>query len=643
MSKKHNSSDNKREPTKKIKKYLAHRIIDIYREGGGRHVDLTKIERRDPNRRKKILALVIFILIFLLCLSLAGLFIFSKQGKKFSDKDINLTISTQTQIASGEEVVYKIKISNQGKVALGKAELAVLWPEGWHYQSSSYEPINEAKNAWSVGYLKSKSSTEIEIKGQIVGEVGANKILSATLSYTPVNFNSEFQKKASFMSVIASSIIVLDIEAPVRVVSGKETEYKIKYKNNSEATLEKLRASIYFPDGFVVNSVEPKPKENNNLWEIDKLESKKEGEIKILGVLTGSEGEMKELKVEMGYLDAEDNFHLQIEKSVLVLIINPQLNLTLAINDSENNGTADFGQNLDYLIKFQNESEIEIQDLSISCEIISEIADWESLIDSHQGEVKDNIITWDKQKISQLTSLKAGESGEIDFKIRVKSNLMPKSENDKNYSLISRAKGKSEKVTDLEGTVLEVESNAITTKINTRLDLITEARYYNDEYIQVGSGPIPPQAGQTTTYRIYWYLNNMANEVKEVKVKATLPEEAHWTGKSSVSAGNNLAFDPNTREVVWEINRIPPHTGQLFAGLEANFELSVTPNGDDVGKLLILTNKAEVQALDDYTSMTINKSAEMITSELTNDPQAKGKGIVVVGPDTNINLNINGT
>lgn len=626
---------------RKPRKPKAHRIVDIYRNGGGEPIDMTKIDRKDPNRRKKILGLIIFILIILLGFTLAGFFIFSRAGDKFSEDKIGLEIVAPTKIASGDDVLYTIKYSNNENVALENVELSIMWPEGWRFQSSSPAPKNEAKNTWSIGRISAGSNDKVEIRGQIIGEVGTSKALAATLIYAPANFNSEFTKKVSHILVIASSIIDLNIEAPIRVISGKETEYKIKYKNNSEALMERLRVQSHFLEDFVVNSVEPKAKENNNLWEIDKLESGKEGEIKIKGIFIGSEGDMKEIKVEMGYVDADSNFHSQIEKSVLVLIINPQLTLTLTAGGSQTNGTADFGQNLDYSLKYQNDSEIDMKDLAISFTLTSEVLDWTSLIDTNKGEIKDNVITWTKNKIPKLATLKKGEGGEINFKIRVKSNITPTKESDKNYSIISRVRGVSGSITDLGGNALEVESNSITTKINTRLDLITEGRYYDDEYIKVGSGPVPPQVGQTTNYRIYWYLTNTSNEVKNVKVKTTLSKNIIWTGKSSVSAGQNLIFDPNTREVIWEINRVPPHTGQLFAGLEASFEVSATPNQEDLGLLLILTNKAELTATDDFTGAALAKSGEIITSELANDPQAKGKGIVVSG-STNNNLNVNG-
>ena len=626
---------------KKARVSKTHRIADIYRNGG-KPIDMTKIDRKDPNRRKKILSLIIFILIILLGLSLAGFFIFSRQGDKFSEDKIGLEIEAPTKIASGDDVLYTIKYSNNEKIALENVELSILWPEGWQYQSSSLQFENEAKNSWSIGRIGAWSSGKLDIRGQIIGEVGTSKALAVTMSYTPSNFHSEFSKKITHVLIISSSILDLNIEAPIRVISGKETTYKIKYKNNAETPLERLRMVAHYPDDFVINSVEPKAKENNNIWEIDKLDSKKDGEIKILGVLAGSEGAMKEIKVEMGYVDADSNFHSQTEKSVLLLIINPQLTLTLSVNGSEGNGIADFGQNMDYSIKYQNDSEIDIQDLAITCSLTSDVLDWTSLVDGNKGDIKDNTITWNKKKIPKLASLKKGEGGEINFKIRLKSNITPAKEGDINYSITNRVKVVSGSITDLGGNALEVESNSIITKINTRLDLITEGRYYDDEYIKVGSGPIPPQVGQTTTYRIYWYLTNTTNEVKDVEVKTTLPKNIIWTGKTFVSAGNSLKFDPNTREVVWQINRVPPHTGQLFAGLEANFEISVTPTQEDIGLLLILTNKSESTATDTFTGSSLAKTTEIITSELLNDPQVKGKGIVISSV-TNTNLNVNGT
>lgn len=615
------------------------KIIDIYRNHG-KSIDMTKIERKDPNRRKKILFLIIFILIIILAATLAGFYFFTKHEKKFSEEDIKIEINVPDKIVSGQETSIFINCINNSKIDLTKAELTVILSEGFNFLLSEPRPANELNNIWQLGEVKSDKKKGVEIKGQFIGDVGSTSTIDISLTYVPANFNSEFSKKSSRTVVIKSSVLDVEIEAAIRTISGKELSYSIKYKNNSSGDIERIKIEADYPQEFSFISAEPAASEANKIWIIDNVVKNQEGEIKIKGLLYGNAGEMKEFKANIGYLDKSNNFQSQAESTSLILIVNPQLYLTIIINDSSKNETADFGQILDYKIKYQNDSEMEIQDLVIFCELTSEVLDWSSLIDTNDGLVEENKITWSKSKISGLEKVKQGEGGEITFSIKTKDNITATDDSEKNYTIVSLAKAVSEKVTDLESTKLEIESNVITTKINTKLELLNEARYYNDEYLQVGTGQIPPQVGKTTNYRIYWHLTNTTNEVSEVIVKTELPENVIWTGKTGITAGANLEFDPDTREVTWSINKIPVYVGSLHPELEANFEVSVTPVEDDIGKILFLTEKTILTGHDQFTENDIETTKELLTSELINDPLAKGKGIVV-GSNTNSFENLN--
>ena len=54
---------------------------------------------------------------------------------------------------------------------------------------------------------------------------------------------------------------------------------------------------------------------------------------------------------------------------------------------------------------------------------------------------------------------------------------------------------------------MTIKSNEIVVDINTGMVFKAEARYFNDDNIAVGSGPLPPKVGETTKYRIFWNIN----------------------------------------------------------------------------------------------------------------------------------------
>lgn len=594
-------------------------------------VDMTKIDRKDPGRRKRILGLIILSLFVLLLAALAGFYIFTRNEKKFSGTNVQLEIKAAQNVTSGSVVTFTITYTNKEKVSLENVDLTIQYPSGFTYQSSSLAPEGEEKNSWLLDNIKTNGQGQLEVTGKIIGELNEVKTISAILTYFPSNFHSEFQKRTSDSFTINASPIGLALDTPIRAVAGKEATFKIKYKNNAGDLLDKVRITATYPDGLNINSIDPKPKEGNNLWEIDNLEKDQSGEIVISAVFNGQDGEYKEIQAEAGLVEEDNMFTSQEEESSLILIINPQMTLTLLINDSENNLAASLGDQLNYVIKYENSGEIDIKDMVIEAELAGDVVDWSTLIDKKKGKHEGDKITWDKKNIPGLASVKKGDAGQINFSVSIIKNITVKADSNQSYSVVSKVSGHSSQLVDLGGSSLEIASNSIAAKIRTDLKLTAEARYYSDEYLPIGSGPLPPVVGQTTNYRIYWYITNTINEADNVKVTTTLPTNVTWTGRSSVSAGHSLTFDPNTREVAWEINKVPAGTGQAYPELEADFEVSITPTQDDVGKIMVLTQNSAISATDFFTEEIIQKQVDLLTTNLEEDPSAKGKGIVVSG------------
>jgi len=629
-----------REEEPEDQRVTAKKIAEIY-SSESKSEDMTRIDKRDPGRRKRIIGWTLLILIVVLGATFGGFYFFVNRQGTFSGEKIDINVSTMSAVSSGDEINYVVTINNEEEVGLTDVQLTAQFPAGFTYKNSTPQVINEAKNAWQVSDIRSGSNEKVSISGQLFGDIGATKTIYFTLSYKPSNFNSEFQNKASHSVTINSSILDLELDVPVRLISDKETTFVLKYTNNSNESIERVRIQADYPDDFVIISIEPAAKENNNTWELDSIASKESGEIKIIGSLSAAEGEMREVDGTIGYVDQNGEFHKQIEKTAIILIINPKLELTLTVNDSEIDNVASFGDTLDFKINYVNNSQSEIRGLTMTAEIVSDVLDWDTLTDENLGIVADQSIVWDQTKIKNFTSLKPGDSGELAFTMDLENNIAVKKEDDKNYTVVSNISVNSNDVVDLEDSSLEIESNGLTTKINSRLDLVAEGRYYDDEYVKVGSGPLPPEVGKTTIYRIYWGLTNTTNLVNNIEVTTVLPEDVIWTGRSSVSAGNSFAFDPDSRLVTWQINKIPAHTGQLSAGLEAYFEVAVTPTADDVGQILTLTGENTVTGSDAFSSQELTQAQDIITSELSDDPRGSGKGIVISEDSTNSNSNTN--
>ncbi|MDP2683595.1 MAG: hypothetical protein Q8P20_00935 [bacterium] len=612
---------------------------DFYKNRGEMKSELSKIEKKDPNRSKKIIAWVIVGLVIVLGVTLGGLFYFLNQEDKFGSESIDIEEIIPTLISSGDNVGITITVHNREAVDIIDAELIIQFPSDYKFNSSDPMPNNEANNSWSIGVIKSGSSKSIKLNGQIFGEINSSKEFKTILNYMPENFSSFFQKTDSFSLVINDSAYDLNLTVPTKVVNGFSSTYSVKITNNSEEDATNLQLSLTIPENLSVTSYNPEP-DSGTIWKIDELKSGEEFEVAYEAILEGEEGDMAEIKAEIGYTGDNNEYIVQKEKSAIVFVVNPQLVLNIEVNESEVGFPVSMGDTLNYKISYQNNSQSEIKDLTINAILQGEILNWNSLADNNDGEIEDDVISWDSSLIEDLTSLKPGDEGEILFSINLSNAYVFSSDEEVNLSVVSSATAISDNVVDLDGGTLEVTSNEVENKVNSKLDLRAEGRYYDDEYIKVGDGPIPPAVGETTSYKVYWFLQNGANEVSDVEVTAVLPVDVTWVDDTNVSAGN-ISFNSTTRTVTWTINKLPEHVGQYLTELNAVFEISVTPIISDLGQVLILLNKSKLTATDSFTEEEITITQDIISSDLADDPLAIGDGLVVSSISTNTNSNTN--
>jgi hypothetical protein len=115
-----------------------------------------------------------------------------------------------------------------------------------------------------------------------------------------------------------------------------------------------------------------------------------------------------------------------------------------------------------------------------------------------------------------------------------------------------------------------------------------------------------------------WQVKNWNNDLKNVKVKATLPPEVKLTGKIfPEDQASKFAFDPQSREIVWEIGDLAAGTNP---GPNINFQIALTPTVDQRGKAATLIGQAQVSAEDLWTESSLEKTSNPIDTTLPDDP-----------------------
>jgi hypothetical protein len=436
-------------------------------------------------------------------------------------------------------------------------------------------------------------------KARLVGKESESKEAKAFLSYRPKNLQAFYESQTTHTTIIKEVPLTFEFDLPSKIESGKEITFRLNYFSNVNYPLSDLGIKIDYPNGFEFIEAKPQPLEESN-WEIRLLNTTEGGRIEISGKLQGKVGETKVFQAKLGQWQ-KGEFVILKETSWGVEIIKPLLYIFQQINGNPMY-IANPGDLLDWQISFKNIGKRTLENLFLVVELESQALDFNSFKTELPAERIGNKIVWDYTQIPELRRLASMEEGNVEFWIKVKEDLPPEIKNPEIKTIISLNGFKEE----------------ISTKINSKLEILQKG-YFEDEVFG-NSGPIPPRVGETTTYTIIWQVKNYNNDIKNVKVKATLPPEVELTGKIFPEGEiSKFAFDLESREIVWEVGDLPAGKGVTEPGPNVAFQIALTPTPEQRGKPGMLIGEAKVTGEDQWTESALETISEPIDTTLPDD------------------------
>ncbi len=598
-----------------------------------------------PKKRGHRLLWILLLFLFLAAgASFGGFFAFTPK-KQFSDKSLVLTIDGPKEASSGDTQTWTIHISNKGNVDVKKADLNLQYPTGFSFVSAKPEPSNEFNNAWSFTTIKAGSEKTVTLKGNVLGNVGSELTLHANVNYQPTNFSSDFSTETDATVKLTTSTLDVTIKAPTAATSGQNVQYVLTVKNTSTTKLERVRLEVDLPSGLSEAKKEPEPSNSGGNWDQSVLDPGKEFAVTISGKLTGNPESQSELKARIGVVDADGTFRTQKEQSALILFLQPTLNLTLSVEQSGKSQAVNAGDKIQATLTYSNDSDNVVSDVTLTLSYAGQdsagaaldMVDRSAITASKPFKAKGSgsLIQWTKTQIKDLERLTPGARGSVDVTMTIPKSIRSFGTG-KNLSLNVVGGIHAEDVGGT-GTPLDQSTDTVALKMNTELRLAVEGRYYSDEGAPVGSGPLPPEVGSTTTYQINWFVTNTLNDVSNATVKATLPEDVTFVG---ASAGLSISYDPISREVRWSVAKIEAGTGQTLPTLTGTFTVSIVPTVGEVGQTKQLLGKTTLVGTDAFSGATFTLFGGTVATDLPFDTNAQGKGTVVpAGSSQNVNIN----
>lgn len=599
---------------------------NAFKEKEEKHWEKTEDNLKNDKRRAiKWGALILGGIVFIL---LVGFTYIKIKQSAFTEKKVKVTVEGNANVESSQSMPYKIIIKNDNRVDLNNAKIVLNYSENFSPKAENGLVIENQSNSYiEAGKIKSKSQAEYEINGNFLAPQDFVVYLNVTLLYSPSGSSSVYQSKSQFGVNIKNSPVSIDFLAPQEVPSGDQAEYVINYKNSSSKTFNDIRIQIEYPAEFSFSSSDPGISESNNLWYIGSLESGQEGKIVARGILQGTGGEIKTAKASIGSRGNSGQMIIYDQKQAVTKIVEPSLAIAQKVEDSSKN-TVNVGETLNYKISYRNQGTIGLRNAIITFEFKSDVLDFSKLNVRKNGSFNSDskTVTWKASDIPELKNLEPGKGGEVDLSVPVYLNVPVKNKDDKNFKIVTVAKIDSPDVPTPVGKNKIIPSNTLELRLNSKI-VFTASGFYNDNVIP-NSGPIPPKVGEETSYTIHWKVLNVSNDVSDAKVVSSLPSGVKWKGKTSPD-NEKIEYNERTNEVVWEIGKMENGTGILDSAKEAVFQISITPQPNQVNQIVKLLNTSTLEAKDLFTSEILKVQTQEKDTQLYEDAGLGGKYNVV--------------
>jgi len=565
---------------------------------------------------KKNLPKTLLVIVMVLILVAAGAIFWGRHS--FSKAKIGIDIEVSEDIASGEEVNLVIKYENNNRVNLNDTYLIIDYPSG----TFSLEGKEIYQEERKLGTILRKSEGRENFKVRFIGEKGDVKNLTVKLNYRPQNINSRFENSTIFRIEISSILIGINIEGSEKTIADQEVNYLIEYENKTDKDVFDLRIELAYSNDFEFKSAIPEPiEETNNTWEINLLKAGEKKTINLKGILSGDEGENKILKAMVG--EMKDDVFLLYSQSEFITQISPSpLLLALGLAGVEEDCKINPGQRLNYNIEFKNNTDIALSELVLRAYFQDSVFDFQTLDLRGIGffDSRENVITWSGAEVSALNLLEPNQSDKVSFSIEIRESLPIFDYNDKNF----RAKVLTEIQTltvPAKFSISELKiGKELICKINSQPDLKTKVYYYEPGTGISNSGPIPPKVDQLTTYTVHWQITNSSNDLENVKIWAILPQAINWSDNYINKVQNSeLHYNERTKEVIWQIDKVPAGVGVILPVYELVFQIELRPSINQIGQTLTLINESSIEGKDTFTGKTLKDFSPIVDASLPHD------------------------
>jgi hypothetical protein len=553
-------------------------------------------------------------LIFFVCAILFGVIMYLRGSDTVSSDKIDITVLGNSFTEGGEELPLQIEIVNRNNAKLELTNMLIEYPRGASADNKT-DMVRLPRD--QIGTIEAGGRVERNVKVVLYGDQGTVRQVTVHFEYHPQGSNAIFTKEVTYPVTISSSPLALRVDGPVQTSANQEVTLTVTASLNTTLPDTAL-LKIDYPSGFIFDSATPAPLSNKSLWSLSSLTAQTPVVITIHGRITGQDGDEQAFHVYAGTSSPADPSKVDVVYNSLlhtIALAKPFLDANLTMNSiNADQYSVPGGENVKMQVEWTNNLSTQVSDAEIRVHFSGNVFD-KSTVSVSNGfyNSSNSEIIFDKSTISDFSSLEPGQKGKLDFSF-TPLPVLGGDQTLKDPQIVIEVSIKGREPSSGQGfnQIDNFEKKVV--RIESLFQVSPQARYI--------SGPMPPTAEQSTVYSGTLTLLNSSNTIANAEARTTLPLYVKWGGLIG-STAENVTYNDVTREVIWKIGTVRPHTGFGVATREISFKLTLTPSISQVGSVPQLIKDITLVGQDTFAGNSIKTSRAGLNTRLDGDPAFK--------------------
>lgn len=532
-----------------------------------------------------------------------------------SPQNVDIVVSGPPQVEGGAPAQFQLVVTNRNKVPLELAELVITYPKGTRSPADFSTDLPNQRIP--LGTIEPGGRRQGTVSAVLAGQGGDRSDLKVDVEYRVSGSNAIFVASSDYAINFSSSPLSITVDGNSQAVAGQPVSLTVTVATNGNAPVRDVILKADYPFGFKFASASP-PAASGNVWTLGDLAPGQKRSITINGSLAGGSGDARVFHFSAG--TRTDIKHTALDTTLAqttfdAAISQPFLDLAVAINDSTRPGVVvSPGDKVTVAVQYTNNLSTPITNAIIVARLSGIEIDG-TTVKSTDGFFRsaDGSVFWDKTTTNGVfATLAPGAHGTVAFSFTMPSGDALKYYTNPHLDISVNAAGNRVAETGVPEVLQATARQSIS--LASDLQLIAAGLYYTNPF--GSAGPMPPKAGQETTYALVFTIRNTTNKITNGTLTASLPPYVRWAGIYSPST-EKVTFNQANGTVTWNVGDIEPNVGLGdIPPRQAAIAVGFTPSTSQIGQQPSLLQNIVLKGLDASTTAPITRTVDDITTNI---------------------------